>query len=597
MKTLLRRLVQKWRAFAGIWRTDGWRRALWVAGNSVKASLVYWGGRTAGRVGIRLPARHVAGLPMHGPRISVVVPVHDVPGPVLEECLASVTGQTYQNWEMCICDDVSQRPDTLAVLDEYHGSDTRIRIVRAERNLGIAGATNVAAEQATGILLAFLDHDDVLHPHALAEMAAALQADPRIDLLYTDEDKIEPDGGYSDPYFKPDWSPEHLDSVMYVLHCLTIRKRLFWELGGMRPEFDGAQDYDLALRAGARASLVRHIPKVLYHWRKIPGSAAAVVDAKPAALDAGRRALIAAAAARGSAAKVEPGLLPGTFRMRRAIVPGSTVTLVIPSRDPVAEVEGRGRIELLPNVVTSIIERSTYRDYRILVVDDGQVSPSTAQVLEAADVRRVSYRAPGRFNFAAKVNFAVRHVDTEYMVLLNDDVEVVAPGWLEALLEFAQVPEVAAVGGRLLFPDGRLQHAGLVCGVYGVAAHLFYGLSADAVGYQGFTHLVRNYSAVTAAVMATRRSVFDELGGFDERFACDYNDVDYCLRAGARGYRVVYTPYCELHHFEGSTFVRSSQDPVEVRLFRKRWGSVLKNDPYYNPGLPRDRADCVVQWP
>ena len=321
-----------------------------------------------------------------------MVPVHDPPPEVLESCLRSVLAQTHRDWQLCICDDRSSDPEVIAVLDRFGARDPRIVITRSEESLGIAGASNLAASLATSEFLAFLDHDDELHPQALAEIAHACDSDPAIDLIYTDEDKLSVDGAHCDPFLKPDWSPEYLCSVMYMLHCLCVRTSLFWEIGGLRSEHDGAQDYDLALRATARARRVHHIPRILYHWRKSTESASTGMEAKPYAVEAGRRVLASAAEEMDPPAKAGHGLLPGTYRLQRDEAQRPPVTLVVITSDPVSEVEGRGRIRILPNFLRSVIERSTYPDYRILVVDDGELAVDTLDLLRACDGRHVSHQ-------------------------------------------------------------------------------------------------------------------------------------------------------------------------------------------------------------
>ena len=392
MLSVIEAMRRKAGTFRAIWRLDGPAVAFRVALQSARNSIVFWSGRLLQVLHLRRPTPNVAWRDI-GPsalRISVVTPVHNTPPDVLRMCIESVRAQTHEAWELCMCDDCSSRVDTVEVLASYRGSDPRIRIVRAETPLGISGATNLAAEQATGAFIALLDHDDELHPQALAEIADAARNHPDLDLLYTDEDKIEPGGTHSEPFYKPDWSPEHLHSVMYLLHCFTIRKALFWRLGGLRSRFDGAQDYDLALRASRIARRIQHVPRVLYHWRKIPGSAAAVVDAKPAALVAGSDALQEHARALDPGATVEEGLLTGTFRLRRSLEPAPVVTLIVLTADPVATVDGRGEVRLLPNFLTSMAERTTYPEIRLLVVDDDGLSPeSTAAVVAAGGERFV----------------------------------------------------------------------------------------------------------------------------------------------------------------------------------------------------------------
>ena len=523
-------------------------------------------------------------MPPSDTLISVIVPVYNPPAQVLDACLASVLAQTHRAWQLCICDDHSTHADVLAVIKRHRSLDSRITVVRSDTNLGIAGASNLAAEQAKGSFLAFLDDDDELHPQALAEIAHAMDIDPTIDLLYTDEDKLDQRGRHCDPFLKPDWSPDYLHSVMYLLHCLCIRTALFRELGGLRSAYDGAQDFDLALRATRTARRVHHIPRILYHWRKLAGSASSGMAAKPYAVDAGRRALADAAAMMVPPAAVEHGLMPGTFRLRRDLQPRPPVTLVIISSDPVSDVRGRGRIRILANFIRSIISKSTYPEYTILVVDDGDISAESAALLDECDGRHVCFprEAGAGFSFSRKVNFAVGCVETEHFVLLNDDLEVISPDWIESLMDYAVVPEVAAVGCRLLFADGSTQHAGVICKPTG-PDHVFYRMPKRQIGYYGFSHIVRNYAAVTAAVIASRLSVFRDVGPFDELLAHDFNDVDFCLRAWSRGYRVVYTPFSELFHFEHASLVRAEPNRDELFLWLDRWRSWAECDPFFRP--------------
>lgn len=546
------------------------------------------------RAAVRAEIKAMAAKPV----ISIVTPVYNVGGELLRACIESVRAQWYPFWELCLCDDGSTDPGTLEVLSAYQGTDPRIKIVRNRQNLGIAGASNRAAEISTGEFLAFLDNDDELTADALLEAARAIDANPQADFLYSDEDKIEEDGRYSDHYFKPDWSPEHLQSVMYLLHLIVIRKELFYQVGGFREEFSGAQDYDLALRATCQARQIHHIPKILYHWRKVAGSAAAEVDAKPQALDAGFRALRDFVTTQKIEATVEPGKLPGHFRVRHAIRGNPRVSLCILTHDIFAEVPGRGRINLVEHFVKSIAAKTGYENYEILICDDANLSDRTKSALRGIEYGVASFRLGGKpFNYAAKANFAVKQARTEHLVLLNDDMEVIGTEWLSALLEFTQQPDIGVAGARLLFPDNRVQHAGVAIGVNDGAAHLYHNYPADFIGYNGFTHIIRNYSAVTAACMATRKEVVERAGGFDERLAIDYNDIDFCLAVREQGYRIVYTPYAELYHFEGRSAPRHTQNPEEVALFRRKWAQYLKHDPYYNPNLTRRAVDCAARYP
>jgi GT2 family glycosyltransferase/glycosyltransferase involved in cell wall biosynthesis len=522
------------------------------------------------------------------PMISIVTPVYNVAGMWLERCIESVRHQYYPRWELCLCDDGSTNAETLEILESYRGMDPRIKIVRLEQSVGIAEASNRAAEISSGDFLAMLDNDDEIAPEALFEIARAIQSNPDVDFLYTDEDKIDEDGDIGDHYCKPDWSPEHLLSVMYVLHMLVVRKDLFYAAGQFRSEFSGARDYDLALRLATLAQCVHHVPKVLYHSRKIEGSAAERVDAKPAALDAGLRALENHIQRNGIDAWVEEGLLPGLFRVRNRIRDNPLASLCILASGREAMVAGRGTINLVGNFVRSIVERTLYPNYEIVVVDDGTLPESTRQALKGLPYRSVSFsNAQGPLNFAKKANFAFRQARGRYIVLLNDDMEVISSEWLDAMLEPLQQDAVGVVGAKLLFPDETIQHAGVVLGPNGGVAHVYYGYSDGMVGYNAFTHVIRNYSAVTAACMATRIDVLQATGGFDEELAVDYNDIDFCLSAIEQGYRVVYTPYAKLYHFERTSVPRTTQDPKEVKLFRDRWARYLQDDPFYNPNLTR----------
>lgn len=552
------------------------------------------------------PLARIAGLPWEGrvlnltrkPTISLVVPVYNTPAPYLRACIESVQRQQYPFWELCLCNDASSAVDTLQVLREFQGTDGRIKVRHLPENRGISAASNAAAEMATGEFLALLDHDDELRPSALLRVAEVINEQPEADYFYTDEDKINEHGEHVDDFCKPDWSPEHLESVMYLLHLQVFRKTLFLEIGGFRDEYAGAQDYDLALRISRRTSKIVHIPEILYHWRMIPGSAAAVIDAKPEALDNAFSALCDHTAARyGTAATVEKGLFTGSFRVRRKLH-NEPVTIMIPTDNRSVHVPERGEINLVDHLIGSIRRRSTYANYRILVVDNVNLTPEQHERYEQLGIRIASYDGPrSPFNFSRKANFGFRHVDTELMIMLNDDMEIISREWIESLLELAVRPEIGVVGGRLLYPNGHIQHVGMALGVNGSVAHMYHGFPGDFIGYNGYTHLIRNFSAVTGACMATRSSVIERLGGFDERFAIDFNDVDFCLRALEAGFRNVYTPYCELYHFEGVTAQRASQNVDEAQLFVKRWEKYVAADPYHNPYFAPDRIDYGLKRP
>ena len=531
----------------------------------------------------------------HPPLISIVTPVYNVDAAYLRACIQSVQKQTYPLWELCICDDCSSNPGTLAVLAEFEGVSPMIKIIRSPVNGGISIATNKALELAVGEFVAFLDNDDVLEPTALEEVARLIAAEPAVDVIYTDETKIDANGVQIDHFYKPDWSPEHLESVMYVLHLMVVRKRLLLTVGGLRGEYTGAQDFDLMLRCSRATNNIRHIPKALYQWRAIPGSAAATVDAKPTALENGRKALAEHARLKyGRDASVEAGLIAGTFRLRRPLSNQPAVSLLIPTGNAHLDLPGRLDTCLVENLVASIRDKTDYQNYRIVVIDNSTLSKDQKVGLEELGAVVLNYEKAGPFNYAAKMNYALRASETEYVVMMNDDMEVVRPDWLTSMLELASDPGIGAVGARLLHLDGTIQHVGVVLGVNDVA-HVYHSYPGEMIGYNGFTHIVRNYSAVTAACMATRRSVIAQVGWLDEQFAIDFNDIDLCLRIRRAGYRIAYTPYAELKHFEGVSAKRTTQNPVEVELFRSRWQQTIDRDPFYNINLSRKTHDYALR--
>jgi GT2 family glycosyltransferase len=532
----------------------------------------------------------IAALPSP-PRFSVVMPVYNTDPQWLRAAIDSVRAQVYPHWELCIADDASTSQATVRCLAEYAG-DPRIRMMRRSTNGHISAASNDALALATGDYIALLDHDDELSPDALAEMALAVGAHPDADILYSDEDKKTTDGERCDPFFKPDWSPEHFLGQMYTCHLTVMRRSLVNEVGGFRVGFEGTQDYDLWLRMISRTSRVHHVPKVLYHWRKIPGSAAGEVDAKTYALENTKRALQEYADRNGLDADVIPGLALGHFRVKRRIKDPRDVTICIPSAGRMAELRGR-QVDLLPHAVRRIVEQTTWQHYRILIADNGDLRPETIAALEGLPHRRITYPLPdGPFNFSRKIDFLVDRCETEYLVVFNDDIEMITPDWIEGLLEYAQNPAIGAVGCKLRFPDGRLQHVGVVTGVNGVAAHLFHQAPGDSPGWNGGAITPRNYSVVTGAVMMTKKSIWDRVGGFDPAMRIDFNDVDYCLKVREAGYRMVYTPFVEAYHHESASFGVRQQNPDDIRNMEARWGDALRRDPYYNPNLSVDRIDC-----
>ena len=513
--------------------------------------------------------RHEAEAFLYKPLVSVVIPVYNPDEGWLEAALDSVLGQVYPNWELCVRDDTSTREHVQKILSRYEKLDCRIKVSHGRENLGICGASNAALSMAGGEFVALLDHDDELAPDALFEVVKLLQEHPEADLIYTDEDMMDEAGNRFGPRFKPDWSPEMLLALNYIIHLSVYRRSLLEEVGGFRPGFEGSQDYDLVLRFTEKTDKVFHIPKVLYHWKAVTGSVAADVEAKPQTHERTRKALEEALARRGLRGSVEDEFYHSVFRARLEIHGDPKVSVVVPTE---------GDFDSLKRCIRSIEALTTHRDYEVLVAYTG-----TDPALE--HLSSVPHRIiPSAENRSATLNLAAAHVEGEYLLFLDSDVEVISGGWMEAMLEHAQRPEIGAVGARLRYPDsdGRLCHAGVILGA-GVAnyAHRFY--PAGYPGYLGATLLPRNFSAMSGACMMLRKDVFEEAGGFDEENLPDaYNDMGLCLRLGELGYRTVYTPYAELRCHGPS--VREPA-PVESRYMRERWGEVLDDDPYYNPNF------------
>ncbi|HUY64678.1 MAG TPA: glycosyltransferase [Acidimicrobiales bacterium] len=535
--------------------------------------------RRAGAVNNRLPS--------DGPLISVLVPVYRPELWYFRSCMASVRAQTYRNWELCLCDDASgdtELADLLAELD----ADPRIKVAANERNRGISHTTNEALAMATGEFVALLDHDDSLDPEALAEVAAAAARHPDVDVLYTDEDKIDADDRPFEPHLKPDWAPDLLLSYPYMGHMVVVRRSILEDIGGFRPEFDGSQDFDVMLRATEKARRVVHVPRVLYHWRAVAGSSAGNVGAKPWAHDASRRVVEDVVARRGIDGTVDTGPFPGAYHVRRRIRGRPRVTLIIPFRDQAA---------LTARCLASLDADPGYDNYELVLVDNDSIEPETMALrdrLSTPAIRLLEY--PGTFNWSVVNNLAAAAGGGELLLFMNNDVEALRPGWLHALVELAQRPDIGAVGARLLFPNGVVQHAGVALGVNGIAGHLFEGMPGEEASYFGWDRVVRPYSAVTGACMMTRRDVFESVGGFDEELTVAFNDVDYCMRAVDAGYAVLYTPHAEMTHHESVSRGMSGL-LHDSRYFLRKWGrSRIAEDPYYNRNLGLFATWCPLRW-
>ena len=519
------------------------------------------------------------------PTISIILPVYDTREEFLRGCLDSVRNQYYADWELCVCDDASPAPHVRRILNEYSAGDERIKVVFSDRNGGIAEASNAALKLASGEFIGLLDHDDLLTPDALYEIAATLQ-EIDADLIYSDEDRLDANGGRADPAFKPAWSPDLLLSCMYLAHFCVYRKSIIDAVGGFRKGFDGSQDYDLALRFTEKTDRIAHIPKILYHWRKVPSSASAASGAQSSVIDAGKRALTDALRRRAIEGSAESARYFGFYRVRRKIDNAAKVSIIIPTRDG---------LKHLRRCINSIESKTDYENYEVIIADNGSRDAGTLDYLKRSPHRVFRYDEP--FNFSRLNNLCAREAGGELILFLNDDTEVISDDWLRALVEHAARPEVGAVGAKLLYRDARIQHAGIILGVRGAAGHAHrYVDGFNGSGYLNYPNVIRNYSAVTAACLMTRRDLFVEAGGFDEdHLAVSYNDVDFCLRLRARGYLVVFTPYALLYHHESATRGLNRYPEAEAAL-RARWRSDLASDYYYNPNLASDREDFSFDY-
>jgi GT2 family glycosyltransferase/2-polyprenyl-3-methyl-5-hydroxy-6-metoxy-1,4-benzoquinol methylase len=532
------------------------------------------------------------------PLISVVMPVYETPEIWLRRAIESVREQAYEHWELCIADDCSKAPHVRQVLEEAAASDARIKVLYREKNGHISEASNSALSLATGAFVALLDHDDELPPQALYMVAEAIARDPAIDLLYSDEDKIDVQGRRYEPYFKPDWDADLFASQNFFSHLGVYRTSLVREVGGFRKGLEGSQDYDLALRCSRRSNRICHVPHVLYHWRSVDGSTATTTSAKSYAQTAAERALKEHFAEEDPAIEVSSGAFPTTYRVRRPLPsPPPLVSILIPTRDGYS---------ILRRCLDSIAAKTSYPAYEIIVMDNQSKAPETLDYLASLQTsgraRVLPWDRP--FNYSAINNAAAREARGDVLCLLNNDVEIITPDWLEELVSQAIRPGVGAVGAKLLYPNGTVQHAGVVTGLYGVAGHIHRYLPREAAGYFCRAQMVQRMTVVTGACLAVRRDLYEQVGGLDEaNLAVAFNDVDFCLRLAERGETNIWTPYAELYHHE--SYSRGAEDTPakkarfvgEIHYMQKRWHGVLENDPAYNPNLSLNSENFALAWP
>ncbi|MGI6096128.1 MAG: glycosyltransferase family 2 protein [Lachnospiraceae bacterium] len=530
-------------------------------------------------------------------RFSVVVPLYKTPEKYLRALIASLEEQTYPDWELCFSDGSGQASPLTGILEEYQQKDQRIRVVSHEQPLKISENTNAALEIATGDYIVFADHDDILPAHALFECARAIHENAEIDMIYSDEDKVSMDGGhYFQSHFKPDYSPDLLCSMNYFCHLVVVKAELQKKVGGLNPEYDGAQDYDFVLRCTEVAQCVHHIPKILYHWRAHMDSTAENPESKLYAFEAGKRAIEAHYQRVGIHADVVQGEYLGLYRSLYHLDTHPLVSIVIPNKD---------HIEDLDKCISSLLQRSTYDNFEVIIVENNSTEEATfayyRHLEDTCKKVKVLYWKDA-FNYSAINNFGVEHAGGEYILLLNNDTEIINNNCIEELLGYCMRPDVGIVGARLYFEDDTVQHAGVVIGIGGAAGHLFIGSKRGDNGYFSRLICACDYSAVTAACLMVKKSVFQEVNGLDPEFQVAFNDVDFCLKVREKGYLVVYNPYAELYHYESKS--RGQEDtPEKVARFNKemyllleKWETLMKNgDPYYNPNLSLDKPDMSLR--
>lgn len=528
------------------------------------------------------------------PLISILVPVYNTPEEFLKQMIRSVRKQTYSNWELCIA---NANPDNRTVSDILRtasSKDSRIRIVDVPENKGIAQNTNVALKMAEGEYVGLLDHDDLLAEDALFEVVKALNEKERPDVLYSDEDKVSTDlSEHFQPHMKPDFNKDLLRSNNYITHFFVAAKALLNRVGGFDANYNGAQDYDLILKCTEQAKGIVHIPRILYHWRVHKSSTADNPASKMYAFDAGKRAIEAHLKRCGESGEVSHTKDLGFYRVKYKLQGSPLVSIIIPNKD---------QIDTLDKCLKSI-ESSTYDNYEIIIVENNSSEESTFKYYERIQSEKIKViRWMDEFNYSAINNFGVKYAHGEYLLLLDNDVEIITEEWLEEMVANCQRKDVGIVGAKLYYPDDTVQHAGIVIGIGGVAGAVFVGLPRKYTGYLHKASIQQDLSAVTAACMMVRRSIYEEVGGLEERLKVAFNDVDFCLRVRERGYLVVYDPYVELYHYESKT--RGAEDSKqkvrrfqgEIEYMRSHWLQLLKTgDPMYNPNLTLTKWDYTLK--
>jgi O-antigen biosynthesis protein len=533
------------------------------------------------------------------PSFSIVLPVCHAEERWLREAIDSILVQVYPYWELYLVDTASYKSDVGLFLEEYRKLDSRVKIIFREKNGAIsAAALNTALAFSAGEFMCVMDDDGVAAPEALFEFAQLLNRYPRTDMIYSDEDKLDECGKRFKPFFKPDWSPEYLESYWYTGQFACYRMTIVRELEEAPASYEGVHDYEFVLRFVDKARQIRHIPKVLYHGRAISPSTSSSVSEESGSTESDMKALQERLTRLKVEGTVRRTLFSNCFDVRWEIANEPLVSIIIPSAGRSAVILGR-EVDLLSNCINAISTRSAYRNYEVVVVDNNDLKESTLNAINCDRVRFVHFQ--GSFNIAAKMNLGARHAKGEHLLYLNDDAEVIAPDWLDVMLQLSHRPQIGCVGAKLYFEDGTIQHAGVSFIDNGMPEHICLRNPGNSPGYFFSLTGNRNYLAVTGACLMTRRKVFEEVGGFNEKFAVNYNDIDYCLRVHEAGYRIVFTPHAQLYHYESKCRTRYVAKH-EIRLFRKLWQWKTLEDPYYSihlssgpPNFEIRRSPAIVK--
>ncbi|GAA0727090.1 hypothetical protein GCM10008905_24290 [Clostridium malenominatum] len=532
-------------------------------------------------------------------KFSIVVPLYNTPKSFLCEMVNSCIDQTYGNWELCLADGSDKEHSYVKrIVADYIKKDKRIKYKILERNGGISENTNECIKMATGEYIALFDHDDLLHPSALFEYMKVI-CEHDADFIYCDEDKFETDVNIRfDPYFKPDFAIDNLRTNNYICHFTVFKKSLLDKVGLFRKEFDGSQDHDMILRLTEKAQNIVHVPQILYHWRVSLNSVASDPYAKPYTIKSGINAVMEHLERCNLKATVESSAVhPNIYRIKYEIVYNPLISILIPNKDHIID---------LSRCINSILEKSTYKNIEIIVIENNSVEEQTFDYYKTLEkytnIKVVTYESNGKFNYSAINNFGVTYAKGEHLLFLNNDIEIISENWLEEMLMYSQREDVGAVGAKLYYPNNTIQHAGLGIGLLTLAGHYFRHFDKDATGYMGNLYFSRNVSGVTAACLMMRKNVFNEINGFDEAFEVAFNDVDLCMRIRQTNYLIVWTPYAELYHYESisrgyeDTPEKQARFNGEVRRFQERWKKELEEgDPYYNPNLTLDREDFSLK--